>query len=63
MNHFDRLPRRRTRFVLLLTTRMGGRQARGSLVHDETARFAGLIGLAMGVQFALTGFRSFMTAG
>ncbi len=52
-----------TWLVLLLTTRMAGRQARGSLVHDVTARCMGLIVLAMGVQFALTGIRSFMTAG
>jgi len=31
----------------------------GGLVHDVTMRFMGLLVLAMGVQFALSGYQSF----
>ena len=37
----------------------GGSRARGGLLHDTVTRFMGLIVLAMGVQFALTGFHDF----
>ena len=33
----------------------------GGLLHDMMTRFMGLIVLAMGVQFALTGFRNFFS--
>lgn len=33
----------------------------GNLLHDMATRFMGLIVLAMGVQFALTGFRNFFS--
>ena len=48
--------------VLLLSSRFGAK-GRGSSLFSETAtRFMGLIVLAMGVQFGLRGFRSFMSA-
>ena len=51
-----------TWIVLLLSVRLaGGRNDKG-LVHDVVTRFMGLIVLAMGVQFALTGVQSFMSA-
>jgi multiple antibiotic resistance protein len=33
----------------------------GGLVHEMVTRFMGLIVIAMGVQFALTGVREFFT--
>ena len=48
--------------VLLLVTRMTKTQPRESLVKDTLTRFMGLIVLAMGVQFALNGYRSFMAS-
>jgi multiple antibiotic resistance protein len=47
--------------VLLLTVWFPRRQKRDSLVHDVSTRFMGLIVVAMGVQFALTGVRAFFT--
>jgi multiple antibiotic resistance protein len=47
---------------LLLFSRLGGGPARGGFVRDTVTRFTGLIVVAMGVQFALTGIRSFMLA-
>jgi multiple antibiotic resistance protein len=44
--------------VMLLMGR-GGTRARGGFVHDTATRFMGLIVVAMGVQFALTGVRNF----
>jgi multiple antibiotic resistance protein len=52
-----------TWFVLLVTARMGGPSGGGGLAHDVVTRFMGLIVLAMGVQFALAGVRSFMGTG
>jgi multiple antibiotic resistance protein len=46
--------------VMVLVVR-GGSRARGGFLHDTATRFMGLIVLAMGVQFALTGFRDFFT--
>lgn len=45
--------------VMLLLSFLGGEQ-QGGFVHDTVTRFMGLIVVAMGVQFALTGFKSFM---
>jgi len=47
--------------AMVLVARGGSRAggAGGSLLHDMVTRFMGLIVLAMGVQFALTGFRNF----
>jgi len=47
--------------VMVLVVR-GGSRPRGGLLHDTATRFMGLIVVAMGVQFALTGFRDFFTA-
>jgi multiple antibiotic resistance protein len=47
--------------VMMLLSRRGSR-ARGGLLHDTGTQFMGLIVLAMGVQFALTGFHDFLVA-
>lgn len=49
-----------TWIVLLLSIRLGGGKSSNGLIHDVTTRFMGLIVLAMGVQFALTGIKLFM---
>ena len=48
-------------WVAMLLVARGGPRASGAgnLLHDMVTRFMGLIVLAMGVQFALTGFRNF----
>jgi multiple antibiotic resistance protein len=46
--------------VLLLFGRMAGQPHRGGFIRDTTTRLMGLIVLAMGVQFALTGYRAFL---
>jgi multiple antibiotic resistance protein len=46
---------------IVLVARLGGRGS-GGFVHDTVTRFMGLIVIAMGVQFALSGVRSFMLA-
>jgi len=48
-----------TWLVIVLVARLGGKGS-GGFVHDTVTRFMGLIVIAMGVQFALTGLRSFM---
>ncbi len=48
--------------VLMLTIYLGKRTAGGGFVHDTVTRFMGLIVIAMGVQFALTGIRAFFEA-
>ena len=45
--------------VILLFSFLGG-QKQGGLVHEMVSRFMGLIVIAMGVQFGLTGLRAFM---
>lgn len=45
--------------VMVLVARMGKRSS-GGFLQDTSTRFMGLIVLAMGVQFALTGYRAFM---
>ena len=48
-------------FVMALSVRLGGRSTGGSgFVRDTVTRFMGLIVIAMGVQFALTGIQAFM---
>jgi len=48
--------------VMLLVARGGSRASgAGSLLHDMVTRFMGLIVLAMGVQFALTGLHNFFS--
>jgi multiple antibiotic resistance protein len=45
--------------MIVLVPRLGGRGS-GGFVHETATRFMGLIVIAMGVQFALSGMRSFM---
>lgn len=47
-----------TWLILILSSNMSGNK-KPSLVHDVSTRFMGLIVLAMGVQFALSGLRTF----
>jgi multiple antibiotic resistance protein len=47
--------------VIVLVSR-GGSRGSGGLLHDTGTQFMGLIVLAMGVQFALTGFHDFLLA-
>jgi len=46
--------------AILLIARLGGHSRGGGFVRDTATRFMGLIVIAMGVQFALTGIRAFM---
>ena len=45
--------------LIVLVARLGAKDS-GGFVHDVVTRFMGLIVIAMGVQFALSGIRSFM---
>jgi hypothetical protein len=45
--------------LIVLVARLGG-SGSGGFAHDAVTRFLGLIVIAMGVQFALSGVRSFM---
>jgi multiple antibiotic resistance protein len=49
-------------WITMMLVAHGGTHARGGLLHDTATRFMGLIVLAMGVQFALTGFHDFSVA-
>jgi len=49
-------------WIMMVLVAHGGTRASGGLLHDTATRFMGLIVLAMGVQFALTGFHDFSTA-
>jgi len=46
--------------VLLLVARRGSPSNGGGFVRDTATRFMGLIVIAMGIQFALSGLRAFM---
>src|SRR5262245_49886547 len=46
-------------WIVMVLASYGGSGARGGLLHDTATRFMGLIVIAMGVQFALTGFHIF----
>jgi multiple antibiotic resistance protein len=46
-------------WVVMVLVARGGTRAPGGLVRDTATRFMELIIVAMGVQFALTGARSF----
>ncbi len=50
-------------WVAMLAMARGGTGASGTgnLLHDMVTRFMGLIVIAMGVQFALTGLRNFFS--
>jgi multiple antibiotic resistance protein len=52
-----------TWLVMVLVPRLGGRGGGGGFLRDTLTRFMGLFVVAMGVQFALTGIKSFMTDG
>jgi len=47
--------------VMVLVTYGNSRASSGNLLHDMVTRFMGLIVLAVGVQFALTGFHNFFS--
>jgi multiple antibiotic resistance protein len=47
-------------WVVMVLLSRGGSRSRGGLLHDTGTQFMGLIVLAMGVQFALTGFQDFL---
>ena len=47
-----------TWLVMIVVSRSAGQKKQG-LMHDVTSRFMGLIVLAMGVQFTLTGLKAF----
>ena len=49
-----------TWLAMLLVAHFEGKQESGGFLRDTLTRFMGLIVLSMGVQFALTGYRSFM---
>jgi len=46
-------------WVAMVLVARGGSRSRGGLLNDMVTRFMGLIVIAMGVQFALTGFHNF----
>jgi multiple antibiotic resistance protein len=46
-------------WIVMVLMARGGTRAPGGLLHDTATQFMGLIVVAMGVQFALTGVRSF----
>jgi len=50
-----------TWLVMIIVARSAGQKKQG-LMHDVTTRFMGLIVLAMGLQFALTGLKTFFAA-
>ncbi|TWU29673.1 MarC family protein [Bythopirellula polymerisocia] len=47
---------------ILLAISMGRHASKGGFVHDTVTRFMGLIVIAMGVQFILTGIRAFFAS-
>jgi multiple antibiotic resistance protein len=49
-------------WIMMVLVAHAGSRASGGLLHDTATRFMGLIVLAMGVQFALTGFHDFSSA-
>jgi multiple antibiotic resistance protein len=49
-------------WIVMVLMPQGGTQSQGGFVRDTATRFMGLIIVAMGVQFALTGIRSFFAA-
>jgi multiple antibiotic resistance protein len=49
-------------WIVMVLVAHGGTRESGGLLRDTATRFMGLIVLAMGVQFALTGFHEFSTA-
>jgi multiple antibiotic resistance protein len=49
-------------WIVMVLMARGGTHAPGGFLRDTATRFMGLIVVAMGVQFALTGVRSFFLA-
>lgn len=49
--------------LLVLTVRMQASEGGSSVVREMTTRYMGLIVIAMGIQFMLTGFKNFMGLG
>ena len=49
--------------VLLFTARAGGREGSKSIASRMVTSYMGVIVIAMGIQFALSGYRDFMAAG
>ena len=49
--------------ILVLTTRFGGSGNDGGIMREMVTRYMGLIVIAMGIQFVLTGLKSFMGSG
>lgn len=49
-----------TWLILVLATRFGGSSSGDGILRDIVTRYMGLIVIAMGLQFALTGLKSFM---
>lgn len=47
-------------FVVMIGLSYVGGKKQGGFVHDTVTRFMGLIVIAIGVQFLLTGFKAFM---
>ncbi|MGR3662985.1 MAG: MarC family protein [Paracoccaceae bacterium] len=52
-----------TWLLVLASIYMPQEQKSGGIARDMISRYMGLIVVAMGIQFALTGFKTFMTAG
>lgn len=48
--------------AIAIVITLGSRASSGGMIHDTVTRFMGLIVIAMGVQFALTGIRLFFAA-
>jgi multiple antibiotic resistance protein len=48
-------------WITIVLMARGGNRSRGGLLRETVTRFMGLIVVAMGVQFALTGIHNFMT--
>jgi multiple antibiotic resistance protein len=49
-------------WIVMVLMARGGSRAPGGFLRDKATQFMGLIIVAMGVQFALTGARSFFLA-
>jgi multiple antibiotic resistance protein len=45
--------------AMMVLSSLGGKK-QGGFVHETATRFMGLIVIAMGIQFALTGYKAFM---
>jgi multiple antibiotic resistance protein len=50
-------------WIVMVLMARGGSRPQGGILRDTATRFMGLIVVAMGVQFALTGLHDFFTGG